>query len=51
MSQQATAVTSQSIRIVSNQPVVAAQFNPPSNKDFGFMWIQQASHRFANLLS
>ena len=34
MSQQATAVTRESIRVVSNQPVVAAQFNPPSNKDF-----------------
>jgi hypothetical protein len=33
MSQQATAITRQSIRVTSSQPVVAAQFNPPSNKD------------------
>ena len=34
MSLQETAVTTKSIRVLSNQPVVAAQFNPPSNSDF-----------------
>ncbi len=34
MSLQETGVTRKSIRVLSTQPVVAAQFNPPSNSDF-----------------